>query len=115
VGYEWGWKEGWRALRDKLDKKDAENSVNILERTRARQVMITQGIQNALVERLKAKNLDVSVMDGIRAMEHELKLVAPELYAQTSAAVKIENNGNNQTNVQPVKIQVIMPNNIPSE
>ena len=74
----WVIKGGWKIKRDKLRANTEQKTVDKISEIKDRHVKIAKAIQAQMIKNLQDGNLKVSTTDGLKAMEHEAKIIIPE-------------------------------------
>jgi IS30 family transposase len=77
----WSQKGGWIIKRQKLDDGAEQRVYDFVKEMRERHIKITKAIQAKMIEELRKENAKITVNDGLKAMEHEAKLIMPENFS----------------------------------
>lgn len=86
----WAAKGGWYVLRQKVFAKDLQKTSNFVRDMKERHLKITRAIQTAMEDKLRRKVVKITVLDALKAMEHEARLLVPESYnPQTIASAQV--------------------------
>ena len=87
---EWSFKNNWSYKRKQLEEKDSQKIINSIQEMKERHIKISKGIQGLFVERLKTKQIKINILDALKAMEHEARLLMPESFS--IPGVQVQNN-----------------------
>jgi len=77
----WAQEGGWEVKRKKLEEKTGQNVVDSVKEMKERHIKITKAIQAAVINQIREGKLKLTATDGLKALEHEARLLMPENYS----------------------------------